>query len=301
MKRLFVIFVILFSIVIVKPSRSSGPPNIILLTVDTLRADRTGCYGYKHNTSPNVDKLAGKGVLFLDASTNIPLTNPSFCSLFTSRYPHETGAIRNGIPMIDDMPTLATIFKKNGYHTAAIISNWPLKRHLSNLHRGFDIYNDDFKEKRYLFFNAERDAEGVTDDALSWLNDSPKEPFFLWVHYSDPHAPYLEKEGFMFEKSNTDSARYDSEVGFTDKHIGRMLDEFEEKGVLSRSVVLFTSDHGESLGEHEYTGHGRRLYQPGLHVPFIIFGPGIPEGVKYKEPVQLLDLAPYFIVRSSWN
>jgi arylsulfatase A-like enzyme len=298
MKRLFALFLIVLPLIFVKPSMSSGPPNIILLTVDTLRADRMGSYGYKHNTSPNLDKLARNGALFLDASTNVPLTNPSFCSLFTSRYPHETGAIRNGIPMVDDIPTMAMIFKENGYHTAAILSNWPLKRHLSNLHRGFDIYNDDFKEKRYLFFNAERDAEGVTDDALTWLDKGPKEPFFVWIHYSDPHSPYLKKEGHMFEKNSTDSTRYDSEVAFTDKHIGRLLDELDKKGVMSRSTILFTSDHGESLGEHSYTGHGRRVYQPGMHVPFIISGPGIKKGQKHNDPVQLLDIAPTLIAQA---
>lgn len=291
-KRLIPVVFALLATALFRPAGSSGPPNVILLTVDTLRADRLGCFGYKHPTSPNIDGLVKKGTLFLDATSNVPLTSPSFCSMMTGLYPHETGSIRNGIPMVDGIPTLAVMFKEHGYHTTAIISNWPLKRHLSNLQAGFDIYDDDFHEKRWLFFNAERDAEGVSERALKWLDSGPREPFFAWIHYSDPHAPYLKHSEFMFEKSNTDSARYDSEVGYTDNQIGRVLKKIEAMGLFSRSLVVFASDHGESLGEHNYTGHGRRVYQPGLHVPFALVGPGVPAGRRETALIQLLDLAP---------
>jgi len=292
MKRIVYIAAALSAVLFIKPAGSAGPPNVILLTVDTLRADRLSCYGYKYKTSPNIDRLVKKGTLFTNATTNVPLTSPSFCSLLTSQYPHQTGSIRNGIPMVDGIPTLATVFKQAGYHTAAILSNWPLKAHLSNLQAGFDIYDDDFHQKRWLFFNDERDAEGVTDRALEWLESGPQEPFFAWIHYSDPHAPYLRHKAFMFEDSNSDSARYDSEVAYTDYHMGRLIVRLEAAGLFDRSLVIFTSDHGESLGEHGYTGHGRKVYQPSMAVPLAVMGPGLPEGAEEDGEVQLLDLMP---------
>jgi arylsulfatase A-like enzyme len=271
--------------------RPAARPNVILISIDTLRADRLSCYGYRLRLSPNIDRLLTRGARFTDAITNVPLTGPSFTSLFTSRYPHETGAIRNGIPMVSGLATLAAILKKNGYQTAAIISNWPLQARLSNLDLGFDSYDDDFHQKRWLLFNDERDAEAVTVRALAWLEKAPKEPFFAWIHYSDPHSPYLRHEGFTFSRTESDSARYDSEVAYTDHHLGVLLNRLEAKGLLERSLVVFISDHGESLGEHGYTGHGRNLYQPSLRVPFGLVGPGIPVK-KEAAPIQLLDLAP---------
>lgn len=292
MKQRLKILLALLALFFFRTTHSGNPPNVILLTVDTLRADRLSGYGYRLKTSPHLDHLTAKGTLFLDATTNVPLTNPAFSSLFTSRYPHETGAIRNGIPMVGGIPTLAMMLKKYGYHTAAIISNWPLKRHLSNLQQGFDLYDDDFHEKRWLVFNDERDAEGVTERALAWLDIKPAEPFFLWVHYSDPHAPYQEHSGFTFSEADQTSARYDSEVAYTDHYIGELMARLNSSGLLARSLLVFTADHGESLGEHGYVGHGRDVYQPSLRVPLAVIGPGLPAGTREKAPVQLLDLAP---------
>jgi len=292
MKRLALILTAILTALCGGPIRSAGPPNIILLSVDTLRADRLSCFGYDKNTSPNIDRLVTKGTLFVNATSNVPLTNPSFSSLFTSRYPHEIGAIRNGIPMVKDIPTMATVFKEHGYRTAAILSNWPLKAHLSNLDQGFDLYDDDFEKKRWLFFNDERDAEGVTENALAWLQEKPSEPFFVWIHYSDPHAPYLKHSGFEFDSGSLNSSNYDSEVAYTDYHIGKLIKKLESSGVLSRSLLVFVSDHGESLGEHNYTGHGRNLYQPSLHVPLAVIGKGIAKGVEDPALVDILDLTP---------
>jgi len=296
MKRLIMLLAVAAGLLVISggPARPAGPSNIILLSVDTLRADRVSIYGYGKNTTPNLDGLIKNGLMFTDAVTNVPLTNPSFSSLFTSRYPHETGAIRNGIPMkVDEKkPTLAMILKKNGYSTAAVLSNWPLKRHLSQLEIGFDLYEDDFNEKRWLFFNDERDAKGVTECALDWLGRKPKEPFFAWVHYSDPHAPYEKHSGFEFSSGDVNNSNYDSEVAYTDHYIGALLEQLKAQGLLERTLIVFIADHGESLGEHDYVGHGRNLYQQTLRVPVAIIGPGIPKGVKESAPIQLLDLTP---------
>jgi len=293
MRKIVYIMVVLAAVLALRADGTRQKPNIILITVDTLRADRLSCYGYEHPTSPHLDKLIGKGVMFNNAITNVPLTSPSFSSMFTSKYPHEIGSIRNGIPMVDGHTTLAEIFKKQGYHTAAFISNWPLKRHLSKLDKGFDIYEDDFHEKRWLFFNDERDAEEVSDLAIEWFEDGPEEPYFVWIHYSDPHAPYVRHSEFTFSEDVTsDNANYDTEVAYTDHHMGRLIDLLYKKKVLGNSMVIFTADHGESLGEHDYTGHGRKVYQPGLWVPFAVMGKGVPRGVKEDANIQLLDLAP---------
>jgi arylsulfatase A-like enzyme len=273
-------------------------PNLILLSVDTLRADHLGRYGYSRPTSPHLDQLLRRGAWFSDATCNVPLTNPSFSSMLTSRYAHQTGATRNGIPMLPGNPTLAQLLKDQGYHTAAILSNWPLKAHLSGLQPGFDFYDDEFFEKRWLFFNDERDAESVTAHALAWLEQPPAEPFFLWVHYSDPHAPYLNHPDFSFRsrarlspaERNLDD--YDSEIAYTDHYIGKLLEALQAQEFFPRTLIVFVADHGESLGEHQYTGHGRNLYQPSLRVPFGLVGPGIPQDRRLDAPVELLDLAP---------
>ena len=280
----------------------ANKPNLILISVDTLRQDHLSIYGYHRNTSPNIDRLLQSGVWFTNAHTNVPLTNPSFCSMMTSRYPHEIGATRNGIPMIREAETLAEILKRHGYTTVAFLSNWPLKAHLSNLDQGFDIYDDNFNKKRWIFFNSERDARGVTEQAVKWLEENLKEPFFFWAHYSEPHAPYLFHKGFIFKDPNapkTDQQQridaYDSEIAYADHYIGVLLDKINELGLRKNSLIFFVADHGESLGEHGYVGHGRYLYEPSMRIPFGLSGPGIPVGVRIDAQVELLDLAPTFL------
>ncbi len=279
-------------------SSGSAPPNIIIISVDTLRADHLGCYGYGRNTSPNIDSLVARGIQFLRASTNVPLTGPAFCSMLTSRYPHQTGATRNGIPMVETDQGLHKILKSHGYTTAAVLSNWPLKAHLSGLKPGFDLYDDDFFKKRWIFMNDERDAVGVTDNAISWLEGNPRQPFFLWAHYSEPHAPYLFHRDFDFAKPGPRTEEemridnYDSEIAYADREIGRLMDKIDSMGLPANSLIIFVADHGESLGEHDYVGHGRKLYEPCMNIPFSVAGQGVPAGVRERALVDIMDLAP---------
>jgi len=272
--------------------------NVLLLTVDTLRADRLGVYGRERNTSPNMDALLKKGIRFTNAYTTEPLTAPAFASLFTSRYPHETGCTRNGLSLRRDFITLPEIMKTVGYDTAAILSNWPLKAHLSKLDRGFDYYDDEFHKNRNPLKN-ERDARDVTDLALEWLEGkrNKKKPFFLWAHYSDPHSPYEFREQFEFpvlegEKFKSPGYRYDTEVAYADHHIGRLLGGMRKMGLLGNTLIIFLADHGESLGEHGYFGHGRQVYEPMLRIPMGVVGPSVREGVVTSEPAQILDVLP---------
>ncbi|MBI2423957.1 MAG: sulfatase [Candidatus Hydrogenedentes bacterium] len=270
-------------------------PNVLLLSVDTLRADRLGCYGHPLPTSPNLDRLASEGIRFENMICEIPLTNPSFGAMLSSRYPRATGTTRNGLPMPGALPLATERFQAAGYATFSVQSNWTLKKKLSGLDRGFDTYDDGFHEKRWGFLKPERGGKQVTDRALALLAEQrPDRPFFAWVHYSDPHAPYElhkdfnvhQKKTWRLNKEEKVRARYDSEVAFTDAQIGRLLQALPEN-----TYVVFVGDHGESLYEHDYLGHGRRVHQTNLHVPLILHGPGI-EAARSSLPVRGVDVGP---------
>ena len=270
-------------------------PNVVLLSVDTLRADRLGAYGYEHDTTPHLDAFADTALLFEDAVCEIPLTSPSFVSMLSGRFPRLTGTTRNGLRVPDSTPLVAEQFQAAGYYTFGVQSNWTVKDRLSGLGRGFDRYDDGFHKKRWGVVKAERDGDDVTRLALEYLEQRDSEkPFFAWIHYADPHAPYRKHKEFnptgkrpsFFNKHERVRNRYDSEVAFTDNEIQKILDALPEN-----TRVLFVADHGESLFEHDYLGHGRRIYQTMQHVPMMIRGEGIAPG-RSKAPARGIDIAP---------
>ncbi len=269
--------------------------NVVLLSVDTLRADRLGCYGCPLPTSPNLDRFARGAVLFEDAVCETPLTNPSMGAMLSSRYPRMNGTTRNGLRMPEDAPLVAEQFRAAGYATFCVQSNWTLKAKLSGLDRGFDVYDDDFNKKRWGLLKGERDGDDVTRTALKLLETrDPARPFFAWIHYSDPHAPYVFHRDFNpggrskrgLDRREQVRRRYDSEVAYTDFEIGRLLAALPEN-----TAVLFTGDHGESLYEHDYLGHGRRIYQHELRIPLIVRAPGLAAG-RRTGPVRGIDVGP---------
>lgn len=271
------------------------PPNVVLLSVDTLRADYLGCYGYAYPSSPRLDQFAEGAQVFTDAVCEVPLTAPSFGAMLTSRYPRMNGAQRNGLRIPDEVPLVAEVFQDAGYQTFCVQSNWTLKGRLSGMDRGFDRYDDDFEEKRWGVMLGERGGETVRNLALQYLSEcDPERPLFAWIHFSDPHAPYEFDSDFNpwdekpRRKSKTDKTRlkYASEVAFTDAQIAKVLDALPEN-----TVVLFVADHGESLHEHDYLGHGRRIYQTNMHVPLMVRGPGVPVG-RNDAPVRGIDVGP---------
>lgn len=270
-------------------------PNVLLLSVDTLRADRLGAYGYKYDTTPHLDKLAEQGIVYTNAVCEVPLTGPSFGAMFASQFPRTTGTTRNGLRMPEDVPLVAEQFQQAGYQTICVQSNWTLKAELSGLDRGFDVYDDDFHRKRWLFIKSERRAPEVTEAAIRHFEGlDPEKPFFAWIHYTDPHAPYrfhrrfnpTGKRPFWLRNEEKVQVKYDSEVAFTDHHIARFLEVVPEN-----TLILFISDHGESLYEHDYLGHGRRIHQTGMWIPFFIHGPGIVP-MRNDQPVRALDVGP---------
>lgn len=294
-----------------KASRNLDLPNILLIGVDTLRADHLKCYGYSKNTSSNIDRLAQKGVLFRNTISQIPLTNPSFTSIFTSLYPHEHGA-QNGIPPHNEFITLPEILKKHGFITAAFISGYPLIAKISGLQRGFDLYNDKLTKnfrKNFSTENTDRTADETTDLAIKWLTNNKDKRFFLWIHYYDPHTPYIPpapyNKLFLNEKKKSINiqpekdfnfyiSQYDGEIAYTDSYIGNLLKKLEMLGIRKRTLILFISDHGESLTEHnDYFDHGLYLYDEQIKVPFIISYPSsVPENKIIDSQVRCIDLMP---------
>ncbi len=278
-------------------------PNVVILTVDTLRADHVSAYGYHRPTTPNIDRLLASGVRFTEARTVEPLTNPALASMLTSLYPHEHGATRNGLRMRPGLPSVARALTRRGYESAAFVSNWPLKDRISGLAEHFGRYDEVFTRKRWLgLFKDEATAADLTDAALAWLAGARKErrPFLLWVHYVEPHAPYRLHEELVRplglpehgEVSRPD--RYDTEIAFADAHLGRLLAAFDRDPELkANTLFVFAGDHGESLGEHGYWGHGRNLYEPTLRIPLGMAWAGkIRPGTTIDAPASILDVAP---------
>ena len=274
-------------------------PDVVIVTVDTLRFDRVSSYGYRRPTTPHIDALIEQGVRFTQARVPEPLTAPSMTSMVTSLHPHEHGASRNSLAMRPGLPSFVQILRHHGYETAAFVGNWTLKDKLSGLAEHFETYDEVFTRKRWfgLFF-AEATAEDLTAEALAWIDahlERSRRPYLVWVHYVEPHAPYRFQQEHAADLGiaggqPSRSDRYDTEVAFVDRSIGKLLAGVE---ATSRPALIhFASDHGESLGEHDYWGHGRHLYDATLHIPMGFAWAGEIEPRTIDAPASLLDLGP---------
>lgn len=290
-----------------KPANAArrGPrfPNILLISVDTLRTDRLSSYGYSRQTTPEIDALLARGVRFTQARTVEPLTSPALSSMLTSRFPHEHGSTRNGLRVRPGLDSLPKELAGRGYRTAGFIGNWTLRNELSGLGEHFETYTEVFSRKRWFgLFNDEANGEDLTTDTLDWIRETDdgaeRNPWFVWIHYVEPHAPYRyweevgDRLGINAERGVTKSDRYDTEVGFVDRAVGHLLRGVFEEYRPEEVLVVFASDHGESLGEHGYWGHGRHLYANGVHVPMGIVWPGRIPARTISEPALNIDLAP---------
>jgi choline-sulfatase len=274
--------------------RSPTQPNVLLVTIDTLRADRVGCYGYGSGLTPTLDGLAARGVRFKTAVAHAPLTGPSHASILTGLTPLGHGFRNNGgFVLAPTIRTAAEDFKKAGYRTGAVVSGFPLDRRFG-FDRGFDAYEDhlprgnDPRRTPYV----ERPADATTDAALKWLaapDGGQSGRWFLWVHYYDPHAPY-EPPGDLADRFR--SSPYDGEVAFVDRELGRLLRKLDETRQLGRTAVLVTADHGESLGEHGEGTHGVFVYDATIRVPWIMAGPGITAGRASDAVARSIDVLP---------
>ncbi|NIL99921.1 MAG: sulfatase-like hydrolase/transferase [Acidobacteria bacterium] len=278
-------------------------PNVLIVTVDTLRADRLGAYGYSRNTSPVIDKLMREGVRFTQARTVEPLTGPALCSMLTSRYPHEHGGSRNGLRMRSGMASLPKALQAQGYRTSAFVGNWTLRDKLSGLAEHFEYYEEVISRRRWFgLVKGEATADDLNEAFDVWLDDHAgrhgDRPFMAWVHYVEPHAPYRNQKAFHgqlgFPKNQAlgDKEKYDTEIAAVDAAFGELLEIAGKKINLDETLIVFASDHGESLGEHGYWGHGRHLYEPTLHIPMSIRWPGRVAPGTVDAPALLIDLAP---------
>lgn len=305
------------------------PSNVLLITIDTLRADHLSCYGYPRATSPVLDRLAAEGVRFDQAVAQWPKTGPSFASLFTATYPKDNNIVRRvGRPVPPEFRMMAEVLREQGYSNYAVVANGALAGEL-HYDQGFDVYHETWKRGEEV--HRDNRASIVTEHALEVARAiDPEKPFFFWVHYIDPHFPYEPPDEWkdLFQgddwydperqirvranrrKSEMRAigtsevldgrtehafyvARYDAEIAYADDQIGVLLERLAAAGLLDRTLTVVTSDHGESLGEHEYYfGHGRLSYQTCLRVPLIFHYPGVIPPRVDPEPVELIRLAP---------
>ena len=303
------------------PARSGNGLSVLLITIDTLRADHLGVYGYQRKTSPHIDALGQRGTVFDRAFTFWPKTRGSFVMMMTGRRPSQNGYSKEHPVLLDFNPTLASVLKQAGYRTAAVLDN-PNLASQHGYSRGFERYRETWEEPA-LVTETDR-AHVITEDGIAHLRAAREDqPFFLWLHYVNPHAPYTPPA--PFDRAFTDGAtsgprlapvsgfhggvkkewavagktlgyyvsQYDGEIASVDAEVGRVLAALDATPVAGKTVVVLTSDHGESLGEHDYYfDHGEDLFDPCLAIPLIVAMPGAKGGQRSSEFTSTLDLVP---------
>jgi choline-sulfatase len=270
---------------ITRAADHAGRP-IVLITIDTLRADRVGAYGSTRGLTPVLDRFAQSAVRFTAAVTQVPLTLPAHATILTGLHPAHHGVRTNdGFRLAPGVPTLAGALKSRGYATGAFIGGYPLQS-ASGLARGFDRYDDDFLRSAGI---VERPAGEVVRSAIAWIEEHRAQPFFIWVHLFDPHSPYTPPAPFAAAHPD---APYDGEIAYTDDAIGRLFDRLRELDLFARAAILVVADHGESLGEHGERTHGTFLYDATVRVPLIIKLPDATAPRVVDVPVEAADLAP---------
>jgi len=307
-----------------RPSpRPGNSLNVLLVTIDTLRADHLGIYAYMRNTSPRIDALARQGAVFDRAYTYWPKTRGSMAIMLTGRRPSQNGYSKAHPLLLDFNPTLAAVLKEAGYVTAAVVDN-PNVAAANGYAKGFDTYRETWEEKS-LATETDR-ARAITETAVAFLAKArPDRPFFLWLHYVNPHAPYAPPP--PYDTAFLDAAaragprlrtvpglhggipkqwavpgqdrlgyyvaQYDGEIAAVDEQVGRVMDALRDSGAAGRTVVMLTSDHGESLGEHDYYfDHGEDVFEPSLAIPLIVLAPGLKPGIRVDAFASTVDVVP---------
>lgn len=313
----------------------SADQNLILITIDTLRADHLVAYGYKRNTSPNITNFAKDSIVFDNHITTRPKTGPSLASLFTGLYPNQHGVRQNRQALNPKHRVLTTAFKENGYQTFAVVSNLVLKPEYSGLQRDFDIYDVNLNEAELNRENIkQRNAENTFKAALDILKKVKLQKFFIWIHLIDPHGPYYPPpENQDYFKSNLSNFipkillpqyqilpkapvinkltdlnyyidSYDDEIKYTDVHFGKFIKEIEALEIDKNSLIIISSDHGESLDNHNYyLEHGDNLYDSSIKIPLIIKTPEMKftSPNRYQGVSTILDIYPTLINYFNFN
>ncbi|MCK5378164.1 MAG: sulfatase, partial [Acidobacteria bacterium] len=276
----------------------ADPPNVVLITIDTTRADHVGCFGYSEPTTPNIDRLAEEGVLFTKAFTTNPVTLPAHTSILTGTYPLFHGVRDNSTYVVnDEVTTLAEILKERGYRTAAFVGAFVLDG-IFNLDQGFDTYDDDVgrdwakdeieRRAANAFGFDERKANLVTHSAQAWLKTRPSGPFFLWAHYFDPHQPLNPPDPHRSRFTDP----YDAEIAFVDEQLGELLRSLRVDGSYDNTVIVVVADHGEGLMDHGEPTHSLFIFDSTMHVPLVI-KPVAPSALSVVDGlVSTVDIVP---------
>jgi arylsulfatase A-like enzyme len=297
-------------------SPAKAPPNLLLVTIDTLRSDHVSAYGHPRPTTPVLDALAARGALFETAYCPMPTTGPSHATMFTGVRPSTHGVIKNGLRLPPERATLAELLTARGYRTGGVVSSYPVHRDFG-LARGFASYDDEFAEgapsPRTRVWEGvpapeafSRAADRTRARAVAWLQghgylrpgSRRLAPFFLWVHFFDPHFPYEppSEHAAAFpppagaDETARQRAAYEGEVRFADAELGRLLEALGRAGKLRDTAVVVAGDHGEGLMDHGHLQHGLFLYEEVVRVPFVVHWPGRVVPARRAEPVELLDL-----------
>lgn len=293
-----------------RKEKQSAHPNIVLITIDTLRSDHCSAYGYFRETTPRMARVAKEGARFELVYSPTSSTEPSFTTLFTSQYPISHGVLSNGYGVPPDLKMLAEILKENNYTTAGFVSSFVLDSKFG-MNQGFLSYDDQFdavgaSSDTKVYHNQkveggfDRRADKTTDKVLAWLNEKRGRPFFLWVHYFDPHQPYVPPDSYLKKflpagASDLDQqiAAYDGEIRFVDDQMGRVLDVLDSEKFSSDSLVIITADHGEGLKQHGRMGHSWQIYEEAIRVPLVFYWPGqISPRTISGGSVGLIDVTP---------
>jgi arylsulfatase A-like enzyme/Flp pilus assembly protein TadD len=277
------------------PTPAADPPrlpraNVLLVTIDTLRADRVGAYGGSGGVTPTLDRLAAEGLRVDTVYAHVPLTLPSHAAIMTGAYPHVNGVRDNGSFRFDGkLPTLAGTLKGAGYRTGAFVASFVLDARFG-LNAGFDVYDDRYgaRPSGGDLSQVERPAGAVLDAAVKWMA-SAEQPWFAWVHLYDPHEPYEPPEPF---RSRFAADPYAGEIAFADARLGAALEDLSRQGRLANTLLIVAADHGESLGEHQERTHGLFAYDATLRVPLIVWSPPAVQPGVLHGPAQLVDVAP---------
>lgn len=294
MRKIFFVLICLIlgvfsSLILGKPiPEAEKELNILLITIDTLRADKLSCYGSQHPKTPNIDALAERGVLFSRAFANTSTTLPSHANILLGVTPVYHGVHENlNFVVSEKLLTLAEHLKNNGYTTGAFVGAYPLDSRFG-LAQGFDIYDDRYSRTHTdNFVSLERNAEAVIEGALEWM-EGQNSPWFLWIHCWDPHTPYEPPEPF---KTEYKEYPYEGEVAYVDLALGKLFDHFQKNSLFESTAIIFTGDHGESLGQHGEKTHGFFAYNSSTWIPLIISHPALAPG-RIGYPVSHIDIFP---------
>jgi arylsulfatase A-like enzyme/Tfp pilus assembly protein PilF len=272
----------------------AGDLNLLVVTLDTTRADRLGVYGYEPAQTPNLDFLARNGIMAEHCYTPVPLTLPAHCSLFTGKYPISLNVRDNGTYIMGEGEvTLAEKMKEKNYHTFAVIAAFVLLSKFG-LAQGFDLYDDSLNShKMYNNYTSEIPADDVFRKFMQWFEKNHRRRFFAWVHLYDPHIPYTPPKKYAEKFEDTQEGRYDGEVAFADSCVGEIVEKLKSLDLLESTLIVVVGDHGEAFGEHQEYGHGIFCYEEALEVPLIFYNPRLfPRGRRLTSRLNLIDIMP---------